>query len=217
MRMRVSAGFFFVVAIGMTAMVPLVNAAAQQRSNDRAAAKAPHRAVHYPRIGHRVQSLPRNRVTVRVNRQNYWYHNGSFYHSGRDGVYVVVRAPVGARVRTLPPGYVSFGIGPRHYFYSNITYYLWDAPTREYIVVEEPAGAESVVVAASESVSGEIFVYPNRGQSEEQRDRDRYECYVWAVDQTGFDPGSGEPQVDKAGDYRRAMSACLEGRGYTVK
>jgi len=33
-----------------------------------------------------------------------------------------------------------------------------------------------------------IFVYPSQGQSPEQTDRDRYECHVWAVQQTGVDP-----------------------------
>lgn len=33
-----------------------------------------------------------------------------------------------------------------------------------------------------------IFVYPSNGQSAEQTDRDRYECHVWAVQQTGVDP-----------------------------
>jgi hypothetical protein len=33
-----------------------------------------------------------------------------------------------------------------------------------------------------------VFVYPNNGQSPEQTDRDRYECHVWAVQETGVDP-----------------------------
>ena len=33
-----------------------------------------------------------------------------------------------------------------------------------------------------------IFVYPSNGQSPEQTDRDRYECHLWAVQQTGVDP-----------------------------
>jgi hypothetical protein len=33
-----------------------------------------------------------------------------------------------------------------------------------------------------------IFVYPSNGQTAEQTDRDRYECHVWAVQQTGVDP-----------------------------
>ena len=136
-----------------------------------------------------------------------------------------------------------------------------------------------------------VYFYPTKGQSTEQQDRDRYECYNWAVKQTGFDPGRSLPpqervtvvpsrapgeatvgaaiagavigaivsgprnagsgaivgaaaggllgaaaessqqqQVEQfqtrrgdqrqrreAGEYRRAMSACLEGRGYSVK
>lgn len=33
-----------------------------------------------------------------------------------------------------------------------------------------------------------VFVYPSNGQSPQQTDRDRYECHVWAVRQTGVDP-----------------------------
>jgi hypothetical protein len=34
----------------------------------------------------------------------------------------------------------------------------------------------------------QIMVYPARGQTPEQLERDRYECHIWAVQQTGFDP-----------------------------
>lgn len=37
-------------------------------------------------------------------------------------------------------------------------------------------------------VSTEIYFYPKLGQSPQQQDRDRYECYLWAVEQSGFDP-----------------------------
>jgi hypothetical protein len=33
-----------------------------------------------------------------------------------------------------------------------------------------------------------LFVYPANGQSPEQLERDRYECHMWAVQQTGVDP-----------------------------
>jgi hypothetical protein len=36
----------------------------------------------------------------------------------------------------------------------------------------------------------EVYYYPNKGQSEAQQDRDRYECYRWARKQTGFDPSA---------------------------
>ena len=40
--------------------------------------------------------------------------------------------------------------------------------------------------------SQRIFVYPASGQSAEQTDRDRYECHLWAVQQTGFDPSRAD-------------------------
>lgn len=42
-------------------------------------------------------------------------------------------------------------------------------------------------VAAQAGVS--MYFYPVNGQSEALQERDRYECYRWAVAQTGIDPG----------------------------
>jgi hypothetical protein len=33
-----------------------------------------------------------------------------------------------------------------------------------------------------------IIAYPARGQSQQQQERDRFDCYNWAVQQTGFNP-----------------------------
>jgi hypothetical protein len=41
---------------------------------------------------------------------------------------------------------------------------------------------------------------PNNGQSPEQTDRDRYECHVWAVQQTGVDPSRAD-----ANPYERVV------------
>jgi len=38
------------------------------------------------------------------------------------------------------------------------------------------------------AASAEVFVYPASGQDERQLDRDRYECHLWAVRQSQFDP-----------------------------
>jgi len=35
----------------------------------------------------------------------------------------------------------------------------------------------------------QVYFYPQQGQSTEQQSRDHFECYHWAVKQTGFDPG----------------------------
>ena len=67
-----------------------------------------------------------------------------------------------------------------------------------------------------------LFIYPRKGQSEKQQSDDRYQCHRWAVDQTNFDPtqppGTAETETSKKyAEYRRAMGACLDARGYTVK
>ena len=145
-------------------------------------------------------------------------------------------------------------------------------------------------------VSGQdLVVYPAKGQTQEQMEKDKYDCYQWAKQQTGFDPMNFQPRAQaapvqsqgpkgerirgaargatvgavvgeianddagkgaaagaaggamvggmrarqsrrqetaaqqqqtqqqasadaqKRGDYDRAFSACLEGKGYTVK
>ncbi len=38
--------------------------------------------------------------------------------------------------------------------------------------------------------NSDIFVYPNNGQPPQQQSQDRYECHVWAANQSGFDPSA---------------------------
>jgi hypothetical protein len=69
---------------------------------------------------------------------------------------------------------------------------------------------------ASSPVTGELFVYPRNGQTEAQLAADRRDCNNWAAAQTGFDPSRvGDPQSQPR--FQRAVSACLEARGYTVR
>jgi hypothetical protein len=68
-----------------------------------------------------------------------------------------------------------------------------------------------------------MFIYPKNGQSEEQQSTDKFECHQWSKQQSGFDPtqSGGGVSPDQNGNahnaYNRAMTACLEGRGYSVK
>ena len=41
---------------------------------------------------------------------------------------------------------------------------------------------------AAASWAAHPYVYPAKGQSAEQQQKDQYECHQWAVQQTGFDP-----------------------------
>jgi len=40
-----------------------------------------------------------------------------------------------------------------------------------------------------------VYFYPLQGQSAAQQDRDKYDCYVWARDKTGFDPSNAPVAV----------------------
>ena len=42
--------------------------------------------------------------------------------------------------------------------------------------------------AVSSTPITQVYFYPKAGQTTEQQSRDHYECYNWAVKQTGFDP-----------------------------
>ena len=169
------------------------------------------------------------------------------------------------------------------------------APARTVRAAPPPPPAAA---PAPQPVSTQVYVYPTSGQNADQQGRDRYECYLWSVKQTGFDPSQAHlaphqrvevipaqppgsdtiagaatgailgavianprnaaagavggaivggalgaasdasrqaqtkqiqerydrrnnaqsAQIDEqASNYRRAMTACLEGRGYTVK
>lgn len=69
---------------------------------------------------------------------------------------------------------------------------------------------------------GGFSIYPKNGQSQEQQSADRYECHTWSKTQTGYDPtltnGGVAPSesASRLQSYRRAMSACLDAKGYSV-
>ena len=45
-----------------------------------------------------------------------------------------------------------------------------------------------LLVAIPPALAQDFFVFPSQGQSQEQMDRDKVECQIWARQQTGFDP-----------------------------
>ena len=42
-------------------------------------------------------------------------------------------------------------------------------------------------------MGGGVFAYPDAGQSQKQQQKDQSECYVWAKNQSGFDPANPPP------------------------
>jgi hypothetical protein len=116
------------------------------------------------------------------------------------------------------------------YYYANDLYYTWNPGYNGYVVTDPPpadgsdgvssgdGGYEAAEAGASDSAgSAEVYAYPKSGQSEEQQSADRYECHKWAVAQSGFDPTHPSSPTGNRDDYRRAMAACLNGRGYSAK
>ena len=82
-----------------------------------------------------------------------------------------------------------------------------------------PSAGTTSQASMSQSLP-KVFIYPKTGQGGDQQARDRYECYRFAVSQTGFDPmrpGSSAPRAEQQSDFERAQAACLEGRGYSVR
>lgn len=80
-----------------------------------------------------------------------------------------------------------------------------------------PIGTAPVVTAPPPPVAAPLpapaaqagfYMYPKNGQSEQQQAADQRECEQWATQQAhGATTGT---------DFRRAMIACIQGRGYSV-
>lgn len=91
--------------------------------------------------------------------------------------------------------------------------------TAQYVTTSPPQETATPPGAAS---SGGLEISPKKGQSNQQQWTDRYECHRWATTQSGFDPTRPAAEAQTAQNangrdqYRRAMTACLQGRGYEV-
>lgn len=127
---------------------------------------------------------------------------------------VIVRPRYGTVVPVLPWAATVLVVGTATYWYCDGIYYRRLPADAGYQVVDEPVGSGRVV-------DERVYVYPRSGQSAEQQLRDEYDCHRWAVEQTSFDPTAesawSTDDLQRRDDYRRAQSACLDGRGYTVK
>lgn len=45
------------------------------------------------------------------------------------------------------------------------------------------------------AMAQDLIVFPAKGQSQEQMEKDKFECYQWAKGQTGFDPMQAQPSA----------------------
>jgi hypothetical protein len=114
-------------------------------------------------------------------------------------------------VGVLPAFATVLTIGALTYWYADGVYYR--SVPGGYVEVPPPTAQPGAVPA-----SDRLYIYPRQGQSAEKQASDEYDCHRWSVGQSGVDPsaGTGTDPAKKA-DYQRAQTACLEGRGYTVR
>jgi hypothetical protein len=171
-----------------------------------------------------VGRVPHDHRIVVHSGVNFYFSDGWWYRPYGPR-YMVVRPPVGIYVDDLPRGFETVVVAGLTYYLLNDVYYRRDGD--RYLVVDSPVNGDAppppVAAPNPPAQSGDnLFVYPKNGQSTEQQAKDRYECHRWAVQQTGYDPtlplgGVSEAQsLAKRNDYRRAMMACLNGRGYSL-
>lgn len=70
------------------------------------------------------------------------------------------------------------------------------------------------------TTQADMYVYPQKGQSAEQTDKDKHECYKWSKDKTGFDPmvapkaSTPAPTVEekKGGAVKGAAAGAVAGK-----
>jgi hypothetical protein len=177
---------------------------------------------HYPPRGHVVHALPPYYHVAHYGPERYYYGGGVWYRP-YGSYYTVIAPPVGIVVSFLPNFYTTLWFGGVPYYYANSVYYVRRADGPGYVVTEPPVGAPDQNEPPAAAASEDFFMYPREGQSADVQSRDRYECHRWAVEQTGFDPsqpGGGVPASGNAArrsEYLRAITACLDARGYTVR
>jgi hypothetical protein len=79
------------------------------------------------------------------------------------------------------------------------------------------------VFLASSALAQDLIIYPAKGQSQEQMEKEKFECYTWAKQQTGFDPmqvptASTPPPQEQAGKGGALKGAAVgAGAGALIK
>ncbi len=124
----------------------------------------------------------------------------------------------GATYGALPAGAVAVGVygGSRYWYHGGLWYRPWGP---HWVVVAPPVGvavpvyaaspAEAPAAVAAAPAKPDPVIYPRNGQDAARTELDRQECNRWATTQPAA--------VADASVFQRAVEACMEGRGYTMK
>lgn len=165
------------------------------------------------RPGHVIDRFPDRDYRVPYRGQDYFYSGGYWYRS-QGPRYIVVQPPRGIRIQYLPDYAREVWIGGSLLFLAAGSYYAYQEATQDYIVVEPPVQQQP----QPQSQGYDVEAYPANGQSPAQVQQDGYQCYQYAVQQSGFDPRTAtyQPAPEVVQAYRQAQGNCLSSRGYQV-
>jgi hypothetical protein len=164
---------------------------------------------YYPSRGSAVAVLPSGSLTIGFGGGNWFFHGGVWFRPF-GGRFIVSVPPIGIVVPVLPPAYATVWIGGIPYYYANDVYYT--AAPGGYVVVTPPPGADQaqpMAAAPPPKPAPEPIVYPRNGQTPAQTEADRQECNRWATTQPSA--------MADAAVFQRAVAACMDARGYTVR
>jgi hypothetical protein len=138
--------------------------------------------------------------------------HGGGYHAGGWGWRgaAVVGIGVGIGLGAYYGGYWGpYGTPYYPYYpYANAAPYYPGYAVIDAVPADAARAATGTVPAAARSAPDPI-IYPRNGQSQEQTEADRQGCNRWATTQPAA--------MADAGVFQRAVAACLDGRGYTVR
>ena len=73
----------------------------------------------------------------------------------------------------------------------------------------------AISIGATRAVAqnGGAYIYPSRGQTQEQQNKDRYECSQWAISQSGFDPSKPPPTNPSSAQQPQGQAVRGAARG----
>ncbi|WP_073523646.1 DUF6515 family protein [Pseudomonas fluorescens] len=169
------------------------------------------------RPGYVIDRFPERNYRVPYRGQDYFF-SGGYWYRPQGPRYVVVTPPYGIRVHYLPDYAREVWVGGSLLFLAAGAYYAYEQSTQQYVVVQPPTQVPSPP-PTPQGNGYDVVAYPANGQSPAQVQQDGYDCYRWAVQQSGFDPRTVTYAPDPAvvQTYRQAQGNCLGSRGYQVQ
>jgi hypothetical protein len=84
---------------------------------------------------------------------------------------------------------------------------------RKWLIVAAVVGIAAALAAGG--AGAEVFVYPKKGQSQQQFEQDQFQCHGWAKQQTGVDPAriqvATTPTPEQGGAVKGAARGAAVG------